>query len=68
MKITLIRPSELVPGSSNALTILPVGIAYLAAYLEANKHETQVIDGVGENIRNGFSSGKERVKIYAQLD
>ena len=46
MKITLIRTSELVPGSSNALTTPPVGIAYLAAYLEANKHETQVIDGV----------------------
>jgi len=52
MKITLIRTSELVPGSSNALTTPPVGIAYLAAYLEANKHETQVIDGVGENIQN----------------
>ena len=59
MKITLIRTSELVPGSSNALTTPPVGIAYLAAYLEAKKHETQ---------RNGLLSEKERVKLYAQLD
>ncbi len=50
MNLTLIRPSESVTDSANALTTPPVGVAYLAAYLRENGHAVRVIDGVGEGI------------------
>lgn len=50
MKLTLIRISEMVANSGNALTTPPVGVAYLAGYVRRGGHEVQVIDGVGEAI------------------
>lgn len=50
MKLTLIRISEMVSATGNALTTPPVGVAYLAAYLRARGHDVAVIDGVGERV------------------
>lgn len=50
MNLTLIRPSELVTDSANALTTPPVGLAYLAAYVRRHGRAVRVIDGVGEGI------------------
>ncbi len=50
MKLTLIRISEMVAESGNALTTPPVGVAYLAGYLRRAGHEVCIIDGVGEAI------------------
>ncbi|MFQ5501542.1 MAG: B12-binding domain-containing radical SAM protein [Phycisphaerae bacterium] len=52
MKLTLIRISEMVHGSSGALTTPPVGVAYLAGYLIRHGHDVRVIDGVGEGIND----------------
>jgi radical SAM superfamily enzyme YgiQ (UPF0313 family) len=50
MKLTLIRPSELVPPSGNGVTTPPVGTAYLAGHMRSQGHEVRFIDGVGEKI------------------
>lgn len=52
MKITLIEPPKFISRSNQVSTVAtpPLGLAYVAATLEAAKHEVSIVDAIGSGI------------------
>jgi len=58
MKILLIYPPVTIYGSGNIDPHPPLGLAYLAAYLEKNGHEVKILDALAEGRGKSTSIGK----------
>ena len=52
MKITLVEPAKFIKASNHISVVAmpPIGLAYIAGFLESRGHDVSVIDAVGEGI------------------
>ena len=64
MKLTLVQPPALVAVDNySTITLPPLGIAYIAAYLRQQGHEITIVDAVGAAVRdlNPWPKRKKRL-------
>ena len=62
--VTLIKPFAVMSRNAYSTPItLPIGLAYLAAVLEAAKYPVKIIDGIGEDIHHVYPSACGRFNL-----
>jgi magnesium-protoporphyrin IX monomethyl ester (oxidative) cyclase len=52
MKILLINPQRMLKNPKNQYTSIPIGLISLASFLQINGYETEVLDTIGEDLKN----------------
>lgn len=63
-RVTLIKPFAVMSRNSYSTPVtLPIGLAYLAAVLEAAGYPVTIIDGIGENIHHVYPSACGRFNL-----